>query len=169
MNIIEIKHCSVGDTRTANHAPTIEEFSDANALHIKDVKSMVSAYGYEIAESQKGNYWECSGHDWTKQKEPYKSEFYHNLCDTINGHMDFMDGEWIRKHYDLERHHLNDRCPDDVTLIDVIEMIADNVCAGLARSGEIRPVEIKPEVLALAVKNTAEFMAHHVKLTNGSD
>ena len=37
----------------------------------------------------------------------------------------FTDGEWYPMHCQTERHHLNERCPDDVSLIDVIEMICD--------------------------------------------
>ena len=49
-------------------------------------------------------------------------------------------------------------CPDDVNLIDVLEMIADCVCAGMARSGEIRDLEINPDILNRAVHNTAKLI-----------
>ena len=37
-------------------------------------------------------------------------------------------------------------------------MIADCTCAGLARSGEIRNLEIDDDILNQAVKNTAELI-----------
>lgn len=54
--------------------------------------------------------------------------------------------------------HLLSNCPDDVNLIDVLEMIVDCVCAGLARSGDIRDLEINSEILDRAVKNTAKLI-----------
>ena len=45
-----------------------------------------------------------------------------------------------------------------MNLIDVLEMIADCVCAGMARSGEIRDLEINPEILNRAVQNTAKLI-----------
>ena len=87
-------------------------------------------------------------HDWTKTHEPYRSNFYRDLCNTIEGRIKFEDGQWNKDHYALERHHLLERCPDDVNLIDVIEMICDCVCAGMARSGEVRDLEISEDILA---------------------
>ena len=45
-----------------------------------------------------------------------------------------------------------------LNLIDVLEMIADCVCAGMARSGEIRDLEINPDILNRAVQNTAKLI-----------
>ena len=47
--------------------------------------------------------------------------------------------------------------PENV-LIDVLEMIADCVCAGMARSGEIRDLEINPDILNRAVQNTVKLI-----------
>jgi hypothetical protein len=44
-----------------------------------------------------------------------------------------------------------------VNLIDVLEMICDCVCAGMARSGNVYPVNISSEILQKAVKNTVEM------------
>ncbi len=49
-----------------------------------------------------------------------------------------------------------------MNLIDVLEMIADCTCAGLARSGEIRDLEIDNDILNRAVKNTAEMIKNMV-------
>ena len=49
-------------------------------------------------------------------------------------------------------------CPKDVNLVDVLEMIVDCVCAGLARSGEVRDLEIDEDILNKAVKNTVDMI-----------
>ena len=41
-------------------------------------------------------------------------------------------------------------------------MICDCVCAGLARSGEVRDLEIRSDILELAVKNTARKLADNI-------
>ena len=157
MDKVKIKRNTNGDTRVAEKTPTFYEFSDANTSHIDDVKSMMSAIAYMINDAGKN-------HDWTKTHEPYRSNFYRDLCNTIEGRIKFEDGQWNKDHYALERHHLLKRCPDDVNLIDVIEMICDCVCAGMARSGEVRDLEISQDILLKAVRNTVEMCKEAVVL-----
>ncbi len=157
MNKVIIKRNTNGDTRVAEKIPTFSEFSDANTLHAEDVKSMMIAIADMIKEVGRD-------HDWTKKYEPYKSNFYRDLCNTIEGRIKFEDGQWNKDHYALERHHLLMRCPDDVNLIDVIEMICDCVCAGMARSGEVRDLEISEDILLKAVRNTVEMCKEAVVL-----
>ena len=52
--------------------------------------------------------------------------------------------------------------PDDVNLIDVLDWIADCVMAGMARSGNVYPLAVPPEVLARAVANTVEMLKAEV-------
>lgn len=66
--------------------------------------------------------------------------------------------KWYQEHVKQERHHLNDRCPADVNLIDVIEMICDCVTAGLARSGSVRDILIPDDILTKAVRNTQKML-----------
>ena len=162
MDKITIKRNTNGDTRVAEKTPTFYEFADANNLHIEDVKNMMRAIADIIKETGKN-------HDWTKIHEPYKSNFYRDLCNTIEGRIKFEDGQWNKDHYALERHHLLKRCPDDVNLIDVIEMICDCVCAGMARSGKIRDLEISEDILVKAVKNTVEMCKEAVILEDEQD
>lgn len=162
MNRIIIKRNTNGDTRVAEKIPTFYEFSDANNLHIRDVKEMMIAIANMIKDAGKN-------HDWTKIKDPYKSNFYRDLCNTIEGRIKFEDGQWNKDHYALERHHLLKRCPDDVNLIDVIEMICDCVCAGMARNGEVRDLEISEDILVKAVKNTVEMCKEAVILEDEQD
>ena len=157
MDKVKIKRNTNGDTRVAEKTPTFYELSDANNLHIEDVNNMMREIADMISAAGRN-------HDWTKIREPYRSNFYRDLCNTIEGRINFEDGQWNKDHYALERHHLLRRCPDDVNLIDVIEMICDCVCAGMARSGEVRELEISENILVKAVKNTVEMCKEAVVL-----
>ena len=161
MRTIKIQRNTLGDTRTATKVPTFDEFSTANRDHAENVEDMLTAITEEIRVRK-------SNHDRTKRFEPEKSLFYRELCATIEGKMDFVaDGEWYPMHCRTERHHLNEYCPDDVNLIDVIEMICDCVCAGMARKGTFRPIEISSEILQKAVKNTAQMCVDAVEIQEG--
>ena len=135
MKKIIIRRNTNGDSRVATKVPTFSEFSLSNIEHFTNVRDMMLNFAKDIERQG----WK---HDWTKGEEPYRSMFYRDMCNTIEGRMKFEDGEWNKLHYTTERHHLLRNVPDDVNLIDVIEMIADCVCAGMARSGEVRPLEI---------------------------
>ena len=137
---IKIKRETLGDTRVATRVPTFPEFDNANNLHRSDVRNMMNWIAEAICDRG-------SSHDRMKLFEPGRSMFYRELCAAIEG-----------------RHHLNSHCPDDVNLIDVIEMICDCVCAGMARSGAVRPVEIRTEILQKAVENTAKMLSDTVIL-----
>ena len=152
-----IRRNTNGDSRVATKVPTFSEFKDSNFEHRGNVRDMMFNFAEEIK-------WQGKNHDWTKVEEPYQSMFYRDMCDTIEGRMKFEDGEWNKLHYATERHHLLRNVPDDVNLIDVIEMIADCVCAGMARSGEVRPLEIDESILTKAIDNTVKLMAEYVEL-----
>lgn len=163
MKAITIKPNKNGDSRTADHVPTIEEFENANISHIRDVKMIMGEFAQEIRNR-------AEKHDWTKRVEPYESMFYRDLCNTFEGRIDFFNGEWSRLHYtELERHHLNRFCPEDVNLIDVIEMLCDCVVAGKARSGDVYDIAIIDNVLQKAVKNTVEMLKLHVIVEGEQD
>ena len=61
-------------------------------------------------------------------------------------------------HIDKERHHPTSKCHDDINLLDIIEMIVDCVCAGKARAGEVRQMEINDEILKKAFDNTVKLI-----------
>ena len=149
MTMIEIKKNPNGDTRTAPKGITFEEFQEANDMHIYDVASVM----YELSKmvDSAGEH-----HDCTKKSQ--ERMFYNNFLSTMNDGTDFVNDEWYQLHIKAERHHLLSNCPDDVNLIDVLEMITDCVYAGMARSGEIRDLEINPDILNKAVQNTAKLI-----------
>lgn len=138
-----------GDTRTAPKGITFKQFQEANNSHIMDVTNTmlrVSEMMEEVA---------CM-HDHTKKSD--EEQFYKDFLSTMNEGTDFVSGKWYQHHVNTERHHLLSRCPEDVNLLDVIEMIVDCVCAGKTRSGEIRGLEITPEILDKAMRNTVKMI-----------
>lgn len=155
---VKIKRNINGDTRVAKRMPTISEFNDSNVSHKRDVKNIIDRF-CEILQ------YSSMCHDWTKVEEPYRSLFYRDMSSVIEHGADFFDGEWSKLHYyELERHHLNRHCPEDVDLFDVIEMICDCVAAGMARSGEVYDLDISDEILTKAVKNTVEILKAQIQV-----
>lgn len=158
--MIKIKKHTEGDSRVATELPTFTDFNEANNSHQRDVQNLITEFTLMLKER-------AIKHDWTKTQEPYRSMFYRDMCNTIEGRMDFTDGEWAHLHYcELERHHLKRHCPDDVNLIDVIEMLCDCVSAGMARSGDVHDIDISPEVLTKAVTNTVDLLKGEIEVVS---
>ena len=99
-------------------------------------------------------------HDHTKID--YIDEYYDNFSSGRQG-AEFKKLSWWQKHM-TERHHLNDSVPDDVNLIDVLEMVIDCTVAGLARSGEVYPISIPDDVLVRAIENTKNLIIDSVEV-----
>lgn len=144
-----------GDTRTAPKNVTFEDFQEANDMHREDVNQVM----YELSQmiDKRGE-----NHDCTKKSQ--ERMFYNNFLSTMNEGTDFVNDEWYQLHIKAERHHLLSHCPDDVNLIDVLEMISDCVCAGMARSGEIRDLEIDSDIINRAVQNTAKMIKDMIEV-----
>ena len=138
-----------GDTRTAPKNITFEQLQEANTSHIADVGNVMMALSEKLKENG------CK-HDQTKKSE--EKMFYSDFIETMAGGIDFVSGEWYQLHVNTERHHLLSRCPEDVNLLDVVEMIVDCVCAGKTRSGEVRDLEISTDILEKALKNTVKLV-----------
>ena len=141
------------DTRTATDDVTFEEFQKANDMHISDVKNVMCDVAYMFMEA--GNI-----HDYTKKA--FEESYYEDFINKLKNNVDFVSNKWYQTHIDLERHHLDARCPEDVDLIDVMEMIVDHVCAGLSRTGEVYKVDIDPNILTKAVNNTVELVKNRI-------
>lgn len=142
-----------GDTRTAPKNVSFKQFQKANDMHISDVKNVLSILINELNERSEK-------HDFTKKSD--EELFYENFLSTINNDTDFVNDKWYQMHIQKERHHLFSRCPEDVNLIDVLEMICDCVTAGLARSGNIRDLEINTDILNKAVQNTVKLLTDKI-------
>lgn len=102
-----------------------------------------------------------------------KSAIFHDhdkLSNIDQFHEDFLTGfrqtTWWDNHRKVNRHHLttHDGVPEDVNLIDVLEMITDCVMAGKARSGKVYSVDIPPAVLQKAFDNTVQLLIDNVEV-----
>ena len=155
MRKVTIRKNPNGDTRTAVGDVSFEVFQEANAFHMQEVEALMRGISNQIDLA--GN-----NHDVTKLIN--ERQFYKQFNEARAGQYEFANNSWYQTHIRAERHHLNAHCPDDVTLIDVLEMIADNVAAGLARSGEVRPVTIPNDILQMAVENTTKLLEESCEL-----
>ena len=149
MNKIKLKHNPYGDSRHAPKNTTFKQFHSANISHIKDVKRVMYKLAKQIKKQGKE-------HDWTKLR--YENMFYEDFLDTLLTNTNFVNNNWYQLHIEKEKHHPSSKCHDDITLLDIIETIVDCICAGKARSGEIRPLEFNTEILEKAVKNTVALI-----------
>lgn len=161
LNNLEVKKIVINksknaDTRSAVKKVTKEELLSNSKQHIQDVqKTMNWIIGLlrEIAEK----------HDYTKIENI--DEFYNNFKFIQDGNIgEFKQMNWWKKYHLKERHHLNDKCPEDVNLFDVLEKIVDIVTAGMARTGSVYDDVLSPEILTLAYKNTIELLKNNIEV-----
>lgn len=158
--MIEIRKNPNGDTRTAPKGITFEQFSKANDSHINDVSLVMNELSNRLFSAG-------MKHDFTKKE--FEKEFYNDFVATMNEGADFVNGWWYQKHIHDERHHPLSYCHDDINLLDIIEMVVDCTVAGLARSGEVRPIEVNAEILNKAVSNTTKLIQRMVVVTEFED
>lgn len=157
MRDILIERTPNADTRTAEGDVTKMQLYTASEKHCYAVKFCLSVLAEEL---DKIGY----AHDYTKLDSQGIEQFYQDFRKTRETGADFTELPWYRRHLKEERHHLNQRCPDDVNLLDVLEMVADCCMAGLARKGEVFPVDISDEILQKAVQNTVKLIKEHTKV-----
>lgn len=152
-NKVIIKKSSDADSRTASKTVTKNQLIENTNLHIEDVNNvgtmLVNMFLLQISK-----------HDHTKLD--YIDEFYDNFVRSLNGE-NFKDLDWWQIHK-TERHHLNDSVPEDVNLLDVLEMVVDCTVAGLARSGDVYPITIPQEVIEKAIENTKNLIINNVEV-----
>ena len=150
--MIEIRPSPTADSRTCDHTKvTRQDLYNASLSHIGDVNNALWFFSQLVLQAG-------ARHDTDK------------LTDIAGFHRDFAKGfpdgdtPWWDAHRKLNRHHLNmaDGVPEDVNLIDVLDYIADCVCAGMARSGSVYEVVIDPEVLHRAFVNTIKRLKEEV-------
>lgn len=158
IEIKETKHC---DSRALNPGEklTEEAVKHDTELHIEAVEKCGNFLCDRIKEQFKE-------HDHTKLGK-YLPAFTEALSSGFKG-KEFKEQDWWEIHL-KERHHLNDKVPDDVNLIDVLEMICDCISAGMARSGEVYDLKLPEEVLQKAFKNTADLLKKEIKVEKDDD
>lgn len=144
------------DTRSASKLVSKEELYQQSKQHIKDVQLVIHWMRdilFRISEE----------HDWSKLK--HIDEFHKDFALIQSGHLEnFKQMNWFKNIHLQERHHLNDRCPEDVNLFDVLERIADITTAGMARTGKIYDDTLSPEILVKAYKNTIELLKNTIEI-----
>ena len=156
MKEVVIKKTNRCDTRTLAPGTTVsdQDVKIDTEYHIEAVKKL----GDAVADSIKEQF---AKHDFTKMDNiPWFAE---SLNKGFNS-KEFKD--WYRMHVNTERHHLLKSVPDDVNLIDVLEMICDCCSAGMARTGKVFDVEIPTEVLIKATENTVKMIIKSIKVEN---
>jgi hypothetical protein len=148
--MIKIKQSKTADTCSCDWAKvTKKQLLASSKQHIGDVVQGLSFFASELLEAAKR-------HD-------------HDKISDIDGfHRDFATGfkqtTWWDNHRKVNRHHLlqADGVPEDVNLVDVLDMIVDCVMAGMARTGTVYPLDIDNEVLRRAFSNTVELLKSQV-------
>lgn len=150
--MIKIRKSPTADSRSCDYTKvTKEQLLESSKQHIEDVQEALELFRIMLDEAS-------DRHDIDK------------ITDIDGFYGDFQTGfktkEWYERHKKLNRHHLCDEvgCPDDVNLIDVLDMIADCVMAGKARSGNVYPFKLPPDLLGRAFNNTVELLKANVEV-----
>lgn len=152
--MIKIKKSQTADTRSCDFSKVSKEtLKESSVQHINDVGKALGFFASKLAES-------ASVHDFDKLTE---IDWFHS--DFLTG---FKETGWWTNHRKVNRHHLlqEDGIPEDVNLIDVLEFISDCTMAGMARTGDVFPLEISSELLQKAFKNTAELLKDNIEVEN---
>lgn len=145
MNRIIIEPTRGADTRSATETPSKETLLSESHLHRSHVRRAMAAIAAEVIER-------AERHDHTKVE--LIDQFHDNFGKAMRKEIEFKDHPWWTAHL-TEKHHINDRLHDDADLLDLLEMIADCTCAGMARTGKVFPIEIPSDVLQKLLANTA--------------
>ena len=156
-NKIIIKRSKDADTRSAEGVPTKKQLLQNTYSHISAVQNV----GNWLADKLKQ---QLEQHDHTKVE--YIDEFYKDFTEQLQSENkpNFKEMPWFKNRHMTERHHLNDSVPEDVNLLDVLEMVIDCTCAGLARSGEVYPITIPQEVIEQAIENTKQLIINNTEI-----
>lgn len=148
--MIEIEQSKTADTRSCDFATVSKDTLLASSRqHINDVHRALGYFQELLGDA-------ALRHDTDK------------LTDIDGFHADFITGfaqtGWWDRHRKLNRHHLMqaDGVPEDVNLIDVLDMVADCVMAGMARSGRVYLLDIRADVLKRAFDNTVDMLKRQV-------
>ena len=158
IQIYETKKC---DTRSLKPGDTLNEevVKHDTELHIEAVELCGKFLCEKIQEQFKQ-------HDHTKLGE-HLTQFTEALSNGFKT-KNFKSQDWWEIHL-TERHHLNDRVPEDVNLIDVLEMICDCVSAGMARTGTVYDVTLSNDTLKKAFDNTVKLIKNNIEVKKDTD
>ena len=154
--MITIRPSTTADSRTSVGEVTKEQLYYSSVQHIGDVKNAMKFFWCELMKA-------AEKHDHTKVDEAGIDAFYDSFSRKLTGD-EFKAEPWFQRHITEERHHIKDRCPDDVNLIDLLERISDIVTAGLGRSGEVYPDMLDAGILQKAYQNTILLLTQNIEV-----
>ena len=146
---IKIKKCPAAESK--------EDYLIIQAMHVSDVQKGCAFIANKIIEAG-------INHDYSKIS--LLDNYLENSIAAKTGD-EIRESKWYQTHITEERHHLNAKCPNDVNLIDVIEMLVDCVAAAIARKGYMPEPEaftISGEILQKAYRNTVEILGNEIIL-----
>jgi hypothetical protein len=152
--MIKIKESKTADSRTAEGKPGKDRLLASSVQHIGDVQKGIAFFAQKLIEAG-------AVHDCTKIDGI--DDFYDLYSQGLTGDA-FKAGKWFKRHVTEERHHLNDHIPEDVTLIDVLERIADISMAGMGRSGRVYDDTLSGEILQKAYQNTVKLLVSNIEV-----
>ena len=159
--MIKIKPSPTADSRTAIGEVSKEQLLKSSKQHIGDVSQALEYFSEKLEEA-------AGKHDYTKIDRAGIDAFYDAFSKRLTGDA-FKAEPWFRRHVTEERHHLNDHCPEDVNLIDVLERIADITMAGMARSGKVFDDTLSAEILQKAYQNTIKLLLENIVVVDEAE
>ena len=152
--MIRIIKSETADSRTAVGNPSKEDLLKSSLQHIGDVQKALAWFSGRLVEAG-------AVHDHTKLSGI--DDFYDSYSKKLKGD-EFKKEKWCQMHYKTERHHLNDHCPDDVNLLDILERVADITMAGMGRSGNVYDATLSAEILQKAYSNTVKLLQQQIEV-----
>jgi hypothetical protein len=141
------------DSRSAKGPVSKSELLRSTKMHIEDVKRAMAF----VASRLSG---QALSHDHTKISG---IDGFHEAFEGGRSGKDFKSFPWWNEHL-TERHHLAESVPDDVNLLDVMEMLCDCCSAGMSRTGTVFKVEVESGVLQKAVENTVRLLIENMRI-----
>lgn len=152
MDKIIISRSNNADTRTAEGEVSKEDLLENSKKHIEDVRAVGKMLTDMLAKN-------IAAHDYTKIDDI--DLMYSDFVRARKGE-DFKELDWYKKHITKERHHVLSYCHDDVNLLDILEMVIDCTVAGMARSGQVFPMELPADIINKAVENTKQLILDNI-------
>lgn len=162
MRKITIEPTKGADTRSATEVVSKETLLRESHLHRSHVRRVMAAVAAEVIER-------AERHDFTKVDPAGIDAFHDAFGRTMRKEIEFKDHSWWERHLADERHHINDRMHADADLLDLVEMIVDCTCAGMARTGKVFPIEVPAETLQALLRNTAAKLLAAVEVATAPE
>lgn len=158
MKTIVIERTTGADTRSATEIVAKDVLLRESHLHRSHVRRVMAALAAEMVER-------AERHDFTKVDPAGIDSFHDAFGRTMRKEIQFKDHPWWERHLSEERHHINDRLHADADLLDLIEMVADCVCAGMARTGSVFPLEVPDDKLRALLAITVARVMGAIEVT----